>query len=248
MNRRARRFRRFVLVWHRRLGLAAAPFVLLLVVTGVLLNHTDRLGLDRRVAGGEWLLAWYGIDSAAPVEGFAVGASWVSQAGDRIWLDSAPVAESAAPLAGAVWSDSLVAAATSEAVYLFASDGALVEKAVPVGVPAPLTGLAGAEGGALVLRAAGGAWAGDIDLAEWRPLAGSAALPVWARPEPLPPGVAAGIAQARRGAGLPWERVLLDLHSGRLFGALGPLIMDLAAVALLLLAASGLYNWFRARR
>lgn len=248
MNRRARRFRRFVLVWHRRLGLAAAPFVLLLVGTGVLLNHTDRLGLDRRVAGGEWLLSWYGIDSAAPVEGFAVGASWVSHAGDRIWLDSAPVAESAAPLAGAVWSDPLVAAATSEAVYLFAPDGALVEKAVPVGVPAPLTGLAGAEGGALVLRAAGGAWAGDLDLAEWRPPAGSAAPPVWAQPRPLPPEVAAGIAQARRGAGLPWERVLLDLHSGRLFGALGPLIMDLAAVALLLLAASGLYNWFRARR
>ena len=248
MNRRARRFRRFVLVWHRRLGLAAAPFVLLLVATGVLLNHTDRLGLDRRVAGGEWLLSWYGIDSAAPTEGFAAGDSWISQAGDRIWLDSAPVAESAAPLAGAVWSAPLVAMATTEAVYLFAPDGALVEKAVPVGVPGPLTGVAAATGGALVLRTASGAWAGDLDLAEWRPVAGSAPPAAWARPQPLPSGIAAGIAQARRGAGLPWERVLLDLHSGRLFGALGPLIMDLAAVALLLLAASGLYNWLRSRR
>ena len=147
-----------------------------------------------------------------------------------------------------MWSAPLVAVATTEAVYLFAPDGALVEKTVPVGVPGPLTGVAAATGGALVLRTASGAWAGDLDLAEWRPVAGSAPPAAWARTQPLPSGIAAGIAQARRGAGLPWERVLLDLHSGRLFGALGPLIMDLAAVALLLLAASGLYNWLRSRR
>ena len=248
MNRRARRFRRSALVWHRRLGLAAAPFVLLLVVTGVLLNHTDRLGLDRSPATGEWLLAWYGVDAEAPTVGFAAGDSWVSQAGGRLWLDSAPVAESAAPLAGAVWSDPLFAVATTEAVFLFAANGALVEKAVPVGIPGPLTGLAAAPGGALVLGAASGAWAGDIDLVEWRPLVGAAAVGTWPQPRPLPPGIAAGIAQARRGDGLPWERVLLDLHSGRLFGALGPLVMDLAALALLLLAASGVYNWLRSRR
>ena len=44
------RLRRAILVWHRRLGLTAAPFVLVLVVTGVLLNRSDGLGLDRREA------------------------------------------------------------------------------------------------------------------------------------------------------------------------------------------------------
>ena len=40
---------------------------------------------------------------------------------------------------------------------------------------------------------------------------------------------------------------MLDLHSGRLLGRLGPLIMDAAAVALVLLAASGIANWVRRR-
>ena len=38
--------RRIILLWHRWLGLAAVPFVLLLAITGVLLERTDALDLD----------------------------------------------------------------------------------------------------------------------------------------------------------------------------------------------------------
>ena len=251
MKRRARRrvfYRRQALLWHRRLGLAAAVLAMLLAVTGVLLNRTEALGLDRRFVDAEWLLGWYGVDAAAPEAGFAAGALHVSQAGGRIYLDSAAIAEAAAPLVGAVRSGPVVAAATEEAIYLFAPDGALVEKAVPVGVPRPLRGLAAGAGRALFLRAGGGAWAGDLDLSAWRP-AGAAEGPAdWPRAQPLPPDLAERIAESRRGAGLPWERVVLDLHSGRLFGAWGPLAMDAAAAALVLLALTGFYNWLARRR
>ena len=58
MKRRARRrvfYRRQALLWHRRLGLAAAVLAMLLAVTGVLLNRTEALGLDRRFVDAEWL-------------------------------------------------------------------------------------------------------------------------------------------------------------------------------------------------
>ncbi len=42
------------------------------------------------------------------------------------------------------------------------------------------------------------------------------------------------------GGGLPLERVVLDLHSGRLFGWLGPYVMDAAALGLLIVAITGL--------
>ncbi len=243
------RLRRAVLLWHRRLGLAAAPFVALLVVSGILLNHTEALGLDRRFAAYPWLLSWYGVESDAPENGFPAGDSWVAWAGGRIYLDGAPAGESAAPLAGAAAAVGLpaIAVAAADAVWLFAADGVLIEKAAPVGVPLPVEALAAGPGGALFLRAGGAVWAGDADLVEWR-RAAAAAAPAWARAAPLPPAIAARIAESRRGEGLPWERVLLDLHSGRLFGALGPLVMDAAAVLLVLLAASGIYNWTRARR
>jgi hypothetical protein len=37
-----------------------------------------------------------------------------------------------------------------------------------------------------------------------------------------------------------WERVLFDVHSGRLFGRYGPWLMDIMAVLFVVLAVSGL--------
>ena len=47
---------------------------------------------------------------------------------------------------------------------------------------------------------------------------------------------------------LTLERVLLDLHSGRIMGAVGPWIMDAAAILLLVLALTGIWMWTALRR
>lgn len=53
---------------------------------------------------------------------------------------------------------------------------------------------------------------------------------------------------AYRGSGLKLERVILDLHSGRIFGQYGVYLMDAAAIALLWLSFSGLWVWNSRRR
>ncbi len=237
---------RAMLVWHRRIGLTAAPFVLVLVVTGVLLNRTDSLGLDRRAVDSEWLLDWYGMDAGEDPVSFAAGDVWVSWLAGRLYVDGAEAAENAAPLAGAVWRDPAAVAATAEAVYLFTADGELIEKVRPVGIPLPIETVAAGPGDTIVLGAASGAWSSDLDLVEWRETAPGAVS--WARSEPAPAAIADRIAESYRGAGLPWERVLLDLHSGRLFGRFGSLVMDAAGVFLILLAVSGGYNWLQVWR
>ena len=44
---------------------------------------------------------------------------------------------------------------------------------------------------------------------------------------------------------LTLDKVVLDIHTGRFFGSAGEWLMDIAAIALLLLSASGLYMWYR---
>jgi uncharacterized iron-regulated membrane protein len=44
------------------------------------------------------------------------------------------------------------------------------------------------------------------------------------------------------------ERVILDLHSGRFFGKLGPWLFDIAALLLILLSLSGAWIWLKRRR
>ena len=49
-------------------------------------------------------------------------------------------------------------------------------------------------------------------------------------------------------AELNWERFLLDMHSGRLFGALGIFIVDATGVAIMLLVLSGFIRWMKTRK
>lgn len=52
-----------------------------------------------------------------------------------------------------------------------------------------------------------------------------------------------------RAAGVNLERVILDLHTGNLFGISGKLFSDLASIAMIFITLSGLYNlWMRKRK
>ena len=53
---------------------------------------------------------------------------------------------------------------------------------------------------------------------------------------------------AYRGNRLKLERVILNLHSGRIFGSWGVYLMDAAAIAQLWLSFSGLCSWSSLRR
>jgi uncharacterized iron-regulated membrane protein len=53
------------------------------------------------------------------------------------------------------------------------------------------------------------------------------------------------LQRSYRGIGLSAERVMLDLHSGRILGRAGVYLVDAAAIVFLLLAVSGTWLWAR---
>ena len=61
-------------------------------------------------------------------------------------------------------------------------------------------------------------------------------------------GTAAGQDASYRPDSIPLDRVILDLHTGHFFGLSGVVFADLAAIALLLLVGSGIYNWAKRKR
>ncbi|MCB1563381.1 MAG: PepSY domain-containing protein [Alphaproteobacteria bacterium] len=115
----------FRLRWHRRAGLAAALFLIILAVTGFLLNHARSFGLHTVYLDQDWILAFYNMDL----------------------------------------------------------------------------------------------------------------------PKDMPPEM----AEQYRGSGITLEKILLDIHTGAIIGLPGRIVSDLAALAILFLSASGLYNWWRRR-
>ncbi|MBT5219105.1 MAG: hypothetical protein HOM16_06425, partial [Woeseia sp.] len=57
----------------------------------------------------------------------------------------------------------------------------------------------------------------------------------------------AKIAATSLGKTLSWERVLSDLHSGRILPTVGRYLADITAICLLYLCVTGIFLWFRRR-
>ncbi len=233
-------------VWHRTLGLCAGIFVIILAVTGILLNHTEEVGLDSHYVQSAWLLDWYGIAPPAPPVSYAVGEHWVSQVGARIYYDAIEVATDAELLLGAVALPEMIVVATQGQLILLTRKGEHIETLKGnQGVPAGMRAI-GVSGEHLAVRAAHGDYVADADLLKWKEQPVEDAH--WAVVAIAPQAIAQRLLAAYRGTGLALERVVLDLHSGRIIGAWGRWIMDIAAGILIFLAATGVWMWLKQRR
>jgi hypothetical protein len=233
--------------WHRRVGVLAAFFVLVLVITGILLNHSSQWGLDRRFVDWPWLSQAYGDDSAE-LPAFQLGEHWVSRAANgRIYFDSVEVAPCRGRLIGAVAADGLLVAGCAEELLLIAGSGELVESVTAsTGLPVPLQAV-GLVGSQVVLQVEGDWWRADMEQMDFsqRAAAGGTVIRQLA-PDRLPETVRQEIPVPDHW--LTWERLLLDLHSGRLFGRAGVLWVDGVGVLVGSLATSGTVMWFLHRR
>ena len=200
------RFRR----GHRWVGTVLVAFVLYLAVTGILLNHSNDIGLDRQYIGWSWLLDAYGMGEPEPYAGR---------------VDIGP----------------LVVVADGRRVHVLLASGELVETLdLAAQLPQAITRL-GSVGDRAVLQSDGRLHRSDTELMMFEAWDdGDSAAVSWS------PEVAAdadgleALQAAWRGQGLTVERVLLDLHSGRIFSLPGRLLLDILAIGMIVLSVSGL--------
>lgn len=244
-SRDALPLRQRVLAWHRRMGLLASALVVVVVITGFPLNHVDGLGLDHEVVTSEALLDWYGMKPQAAPVGYRLGTDWLISLQGALYLNDRYIGDATAGAVGAVMSGDFLVVALPRRLLLFGKDGRLVEKLSGAGLPGPISAIGLGEAGRIVLRTPGGRFSGSDDFLDWTP---GAATVDWARPAAMPSELRAAILESYRGAGLPWSRVLLDLHTGRILGAWGPYLIDGAGLSLLVLVGTGIFNWFGRRR
>lgn len=243
---RRRTSAQWLIVWHRRIGLAAAIVVVLLAVSGLLLNHTHRLGLDQTQVTANWLLRWYGFPTAADAISYRAGEQWISWTGARLMLDDKPVMETqTAPIGAAALPQGLLAAGFPDALALIDAGGAIIERIGAESLPGTLQRIGTNTEGLIVVETPQGRFVADRDLIAWR---ATNADPAWSHTADAPAALREQLLRAERGPGLPAERVLQDLHSGRIFGPWGPWLMDAAAIAFVVMAITGIVFWWNQRR
>lgn len=235
--------KRSVFQWHRQIGLAVSLLVIILSTTGILLNHTEEFELDSSHVKSEFLLKWYGIKKPV-INSFYAGKNWLSHVGDKIYFNERLIDKEIPLVIGAVAMENFIAVATQNALILLTYDGEQIERLnATTGVPNNITAVGTNHSNQLILKTEKTLFQANNDVTKWTKSTDEDVT--WAVSSTLPPELENSLNMLFRGKGLTKERVLLDLHSGRILGKAGPLLMDLSAILLLVLSFTGFWMYVK---
>lgn len=251
LNKKKRSKTLQVTLWHRYLGLTATVFILILAITGLMLNHTELLKLDSEYVESELLLDWYDINPPAERVSYQAGDLWVTQLGDQIYLNDHRVHDVTGVLIGALPFNDMIVIGMESAVILMTPGGELIERLTgSSGVPAGLTRIGIDNSDNLVVETARGKYATDANFLEWSDYTERAStFPLqvaeltWAEPKQPPEQLQESIVRAYRITVLPLERIVLDIHGGPFIGQWGKYFVDAIGVLFIVLAVFGLWIW-----
>lgn len=239
-------WRRILRHWHRRAGAFSALILLPIAITGIPLNHASELGLDQQYTPA-LMARMVGHQVLPPKSGFQITENqWVSQCERHIYLNEQPLFRSQTELVGAELIDGILLVAEPAALHLLdAESGELIESIPAASLPVTIRGLSVVEN-RLHLHGPHRVAVANEDFLAFETAAASSSQARLA--STLSGELASNIAAIELGHSLSWTNFLTILHSGQIFGQFGRYLTDLAGLALIYLALSGSWLWFRAAR
>jgi len=154
--------------WHRRIGLLAAAFIIFLVITGIVLQHSDELGLPAKHLASSWLLKHYGI-KPNPITTYQLGNQTVSHAGNQLYLSGKPVTENVGDLFGAIQHKQQYIVATNSSLIILDNHGTVIDEITMLDglTEAPL-GISFTKNSRVIIRGASKYWIANNDLYHWQ--------------------------------------------------------------------------------
>lgn len=231
-------------IWHRYVGLTAALFVITLSITGLALNHTDRLSLAKKYVQSEWLLNWYGIKAPDNLIIFKSPKHLLAYMDSKLYLDNKQIPNNVDKPKGLVSFPHFVAVSLKNEVLLLTHEGEMIERLSAVhGVPAGIS-KTGIHNDKIIIKTDTDFYQTDRDFLKWKKINPIKDMQ-WSKTIEPTADQLKHYSNLYRGKILSLERVILDLHSGSLLGKWGPAVMDIAAILLVFLSLSGFWLWLK---
>ena len=232
--------------WHRRIGLLLAIVFLPVATSGILLNHTDDFNLHNSHINFSPLLSLYGINTPTSIRHFITGQHTVSFLNQQIFIDKNPINVQLEQLLGAVFTDTFFVLLDGQQLILVTGQGELIEKlSATQGLPPTMLNI-GAQQHTIWLKTPTQIIKSDDGLLSWEKTNDTSI--VWSEPTPPDAATKKALLTQYQGKGLPIERVLLDIHSGRILGNWSIYLMDLAGFGIIYLVFTGFFMWLKKTR
>lgn len=214
-------WRLWLLRWHRRIGVLLSVFLLWMVISGVLLNHSDDFHLDQQVISSKILLNGYNVQPTGnPI---IIADKTLSLSKSGLYLAQQNLGD-CSTLLGVMRLKDLIVVACPQHLLLLTNTGELIDQSDSLhGLQQTFTA-ANQQNNEVFLQVNETTYRLNTDdlslsLSTIRPN-------TWLKP--IEPSVRISI-----------ERWLLDAHSGRIFGGLGKWFVDAFALVLIVLVLSG---------
>ena len=177
----------------------------------------------------------------------------ITQIDDQVYFDSAFLRHASRKIIGAIETKQFTVIAFPHIMILLTPEGEIVEQIkiqefLPhdlnsVARPYNIQAIGTDPKGSIYLLGNYRQYVSDDGLLSWKPTD----LQSISRSKPvsLPDELKTELSSSYRSRILNFERVLLDLHSGRLFGKSGVYLMDITSILLVFLALSGCLIWIQ---
>jgi len=238
--------------WHQRLGIFAFIFMGWLGFSGILLNQSVSMGLDAIRVGSTTLMSLYGLHTTIPENGYFSDEHWLVTTTENTVLDNIALDRHIPSPLGFVdiknSGEELLFVATNDKLTLLSPKGVLIEELsgymLPVGhirgigsLQQQGTSFLALQGEGSYISADGLTWEefednGNVKWSSLTALTESAKSDVEPYAHPT----------------VALEQVLIDLHSGRLFGSIGSTLINLVGAAAVLLSITGIWMTWRTNR
>ena len=217
---------------HRVTGVIVAIMLLIVSFTGIILNHAEDIDLDGYVPS---FFAGIYFKPANQVTGYVVNERYFYVLSEELYVDTSRVRYCGSQLGGV---------AAFEYGYQVLCDGSILWLDQDLNIVDWVTEAAGVPGD---LRSIANALEGVLAFDGNKTYLVDIETPAFATidveyPKSTPVQVPADVLMAES---VSWHKLILDFHSGRVFGALGKYASDLLALAFILMAITGLMIWGR---
>lgn len=241
----------FLRDWHKRAGLFAFLFMGWLGLSGVLINQSPSWGYDTDRIYWTPVMWLYGLEPEPPKTGWQAEGHWLALTPEGTVLDARPVVPPVPQPLGLVKAGSeqqrLLFVANAEHVAVLTVDGARYDELRPPILPVSVIRRVGQ------VRGVPGSFAvQDLDAFQtldggnnWSPV--DPAKVEWSSAAELPGAERERLVEYSRPF-VTLEHVLVDAHSGAIFGRGGVYVINTVGIAALWLAISGVWMWWRTKR
>ena len=224
---------------HRYIGLGICIFLVHLAITGIFLNHSIGLRLDKTFITWPWLLSQYNLSVPEPANIFTIGKNNFSTIDGEVFFNDKPIFLAEEDLLGVSQNQDTFILASSSTITMISNEGYIINKENVLPFTVKNIGINGDE--VVINDSEDKIWSSESINGVWELTQNRAVQ--WSMEGSITPINHEKIRKYFVGDGVSLEQVILDFHSGAIFQKAGKLFFDIISILLIILSFTGIWLW-----